>query len=244
MPCAEDQVNSVKRALSLLDAFGINDASLTISELSRRTALPKTSALRLAKTLESVGYLVQTDNGAWRLGPSAARLASRYQMAFDLKGVVHPALKALVKKTGKSATFFVSEGNTRVRLMRVDVDGADSQQLIGEHLPLDLGSPGKVILAFNGKSGKVFDLIRKEGFHITIGEARSRSASLSVPVFGPGWTVIGAINISCPSEGITVSDLAIHATDVMNAGRNLSSALMNNHRENDRIKPPTSYWHP
>ena len=244
MPCVDDQVNSVKRALSLLDAFSINDAYLTIAELARRTSLPKTSAFRLAKTLEGCGFLVQTDSGAWRLGPSIARLATRYLVAFDLKGVVHPALRDLAKTTGRSATFFVNEGNTRVRLARVEIDGAVSPQLIGEHLPLDRGSPGKVILAFKGKTGKIFDAIRKQGFHVTIGEARSRAASLSAPVFGPGWSVVGAINISCSSEGITPDVLAKYAPDVMAAGRSLSSALMNSHTENVRASPPLSYWHP
>ena len=155
MPCADDQVNSVRRALSLLDAFGMHDAHLTIAELGRRTLIPKTSAFRLAKTLEGCGYLVQVESGAWRLGPSAARLAAHYQVAFDLNGVVHPALWALAAVTGKSATFFVSEGNTRVRLMRVEIDGAVSPPLIGEHLPLDRGSPGNVIQAFKGRKNTV-----------------------------------------------------------------------------------------
>ena len=64
MPCVDDQVVSVRRALDLLDAFGIDDGHLTIAELARRTALPKTSALRLARTLQSSGYLVQEEGGA------------------------------------------------------------------------------------------------------------------------------------------------------------------------------------
>ena len=58
-----------------------------------------------------------------------------------------------------------------------------------------------MILAFIGKRGKLFDDIRHRGYHITIGEARERSASVSAHVFGAGWSVIGAVNISCPSHG-------------------------------------------
>ena len=186
MPCVDDQVVSVRRALDLLDAFGIDDGHLTIAELARRTALPKTSALRLARTLQSSGYLVQEEGGAWRLGPSTAWLAARYQVAFDLKGAVRPALQA----------------------------------------------------------GKLFENIRRDGFHITIGEARKRSASVSAPVFGPGWSVVGAINISCSSEGVRREDLAAYATAVMDAGRRLSSVFMQAKSISNRVRPPASYWHP
>ena len=244
MPCVDDQVVAVKRAMDLLDAFGIDDGHLTIAELARRTALPKTSALRLARTLQSSGYLVQEEGSAWRLGPSTAWLAARYQVAFDLKGAVRPALQALARATGKAATFFVREANARVRLMRVEVGGIDAPPHIGEQLPLDRGSPGKVILAFTGKAGKLFEKIRRDGFHITIGEARQRSASVSAPVFGPGWSVVGAINISCSSEGVRREDLAAYAPAVMDAGRRLSSVFMQAKSISNRVRPPASYWHP
>lgn len=241
MPCVDDQVAAVRRALDLLDAFGIDDGHLTIAELARRTALPRTSALRLARTLQSSGYLVQEEGGTWRLGPSTAWLAARYQVAFDLKGAVRPALQALAVATGKTATFFVREANARVRLMRVEAGGLGAPPYIGEQLPLDRGSPGKVILAFTGKPGKMFDEIRRHGYHVTIGETRKRSASVSAPVFGPGWSVLGAITVSCPSDGARIEDLSSHAPAVMEAGRRLSSALMRARSVGDKIRPPASY---
>ncbi|MBV6304546.1 helix-turn-helix domain-containing protein [Candidimonas humi] len=242
MPCADDQVSAVRRALDLLDAFGIDEPRLSMAELARRVGLPKTSALRLARTLAASGYLVQTEKRDWRLGPSTAWLATRYQMAFDLKGAVRPALHALAQATHRPATFFVREGEARIRLMRVEADADSRAAPVGEQLPLDKGSPGKVILAFLGKRGKLFDDIRQRGYHITIGEARKPFASVSAPVFGVGWSVIGAINISCASEGASEPVLEAYASAVVAAGRSLSSALM---RWDDKtVKPPKSYWHP
>lgn len=242
MPCTNDQVDAVRRALGLLDAFGIDEPRLSMAELARRAGLPKTSALRLARTLAAAGYLVQTERRDWRLGPSTAWLATRYQMAFDFKGAVRPVLQALATTTRRPATFFVREGDARIRLMRVEADTGSAVAPVGEQLPLDKGSPGKVILAFLGKRGKLFDDIRRRGYHITIGEARKPFASVSAPVFGAGWSVIGAINISCASQGTSEEMLEAYASAVISAGRNLSSALM---RWNDqKVKPPQSYWHP
>ena len=41
-------VLAVNRALRLLEAFGMEDAQLSLAELSRRTGLHKTTALRIA----------------------------------------------------------------------------------------------------------------------------------------------------------------------------------------------------
>ncbi len=52
-------VTAVIRSLQLLEAFGMSDAHLSLAELSRRTGLHKTTALRLARTLAAHQYLVQ-----------------------------------------------------------------------------------------------------------------------------------------------------------------------------------------
>lgn len=88
----DDSAEAIKRAFRLLDGFGPEDSQLTLSELSRRAGIPKTTALRIARTLESCRYLVQLKDGAWRLGPSAAWLGARYQVAFDLNNTIESDL--------------------------------------------------------------------------------------------------------------------------------------------------------
>ena len=44
-------VTAVTRALSLMEAFAVGEASLPLAELSRRTGMHKTTVLRLARTL-------------------------------------------------------------------------------------------------------------------------------------------------------------------------------------------------
>jgi DNA-binding IclR family transcriptional regulator len=244
MPCIDDQVGAVRRALAMLDAFGIDEPRLTMAELARRVNLPKTSALRLARTLETAGYLVQTEKCDWRLGPSAAWLGARYQVAFDIRGAVYPALRALALETRRPATFFVRDGDARVRLMRVEADADVHQAPVGQQLPLNKGSSGKVILAFIGRPGKLFDEIRQRGYHITTGEVNGKLTSVSAPIFGAGWSVIGTINVSCPSQGMSEERLAAYVPAVISAGRRLSTALMRWENTEQRIKPPESYWHP
>ncbi|MES2187267.1 MAG: helix-turn-helix domain-containing protein [Pseudomonadota bacterium] len=243
MPRTDELVTAVHRALELLDAFSIDQPLLSMAELARRTALSKTTALRLARTLEASGYLVQLDSHAWRLGPSAAWLGARYQVSPDLKDMVYPVLRDLAAATRRNTSFFVRERDARVRLVSVEGDPEKGVSQQGEQLPLDRGSPGKVILAFIDRKGKLFDEIRGRGFHITIGETYGRAASLSAPVFGSGWSVVGALTLSCLSKGITEEALAAYAPQVMRAARELSSAIMRNGAGQGHAAA-ASAWHP
>jgi DNA-binding IclR family transcriptional regulator len=228
-PSATDEsVAAVLRAVGLLDAFRLDDDRLSLATLSRRAGVPKTTALRLARTLRSVGYLVQLDDGAWRLGPATARLAARYQTAFDLQNMIEPALHRLAKSTRESSSFFAHDGSQRVRLLRVH--GAHPLALVtpvGEALPLDKGSPGKVILAAIGRRGALYDEIRQRGFHMTFGETRASISSVAAPVYGRKRAVLGSICISMPTERATKSETSLsrHAPDVVGAARRLSQLL-------------------
>jgi len=221
-----DAVTAVVRALQLLDAFGIEDSQLSLAELARRTALPKTTTFRLAHTLAQAGYLVQLENACWRLGPATAWLSARYHVAFDLHDVLEPILRDLARVTGKTSSFFAHDGNSRVRLIRVrGHDDFASSSRVGQPLPLTKGSAGKVILAFEGQAGAVFEQIRRQGYWCTLAEMHPGAASVAAPVFGGSWKVIGALCVAGPADQLSLADLESYAPAVMQAARKASSAL-------------------
>jgi hypothetical protein len=96
-------VTAVTRALQLLEAFALGESRLSLAELSRRAGLHKTTVLRLARTLAQSGYMVQREDGDWRLGPAAGWLGARYQAGFDVQNVLEPALRELTQASGESA---------------------------------------------------------------------------------------------------------------------------------------------
>ena len=164
-------VTAVTRALRLLEAFGMSEAHLTLAELSRRTGMHKTTALRIARTLASDNYLVQKEDGSWRLGRAAGWLGACYQATFDVHDVVEPVLRDLTVQTGESASFYVREGNQRTCLARVDGPRTIRHHVrVGLGLPLELGAPGRVILAFSGEAGEPYEAIRQRGYHLSLGE--------------------------------------------------------------------------
>ncbi|KQM78223.1 IclR family transcriptional regulator [Xylophilus sp. Leaf220] len=236
-------VVAVTRAVQLLGAFALGESQLSLAELSRRCSLHKTTALRIARTLAQEGYMVQCDGGEWRLGPAAGWLGARYQSGFDVQNVVEPMLRKLSTATRESAAFYVREGDFRTCLMRVEgVQPLRHHARMGEALPLDKGSPGRIILAFSGQRGAVYERIRQQGYCLSIGEREKDVATVSAPVFGQHWRLLGSVCISGPAARLTEAVLTAHARTVMDAANRLSYALAG--AVSPHTPPVVSTWHP
>lgn len=242
-PTAGEGVMAVTRALQVLEAFALGESHLPLAELSRRCGLHKTTVLRLARTLALSGYLVQREDGDWRLGPAAGWLGARYQAGFDVQNVLEPALRALTQSTGESAAFYVREGAVRTCLVRVEGPQALRHHArMGEGLPLDKGSPGRVILAFSGEPGALYEQIRQRGFHWSIGEREPGVATVSAPVFGRHWRLLGSVCISGPESRLPPPALESLAQQVVTAANALSYALAGQAASTTAAR--ASHWHP
>jgi DNA-binding IclR family transcriptional regulator len=240
---AEGGVIAVTRALSLMETFEIGEAALSLAELSRRAGMHKTTALRLARTLALSNYMVQTEDGQWRLGPAAGWLGARYQAGFDVNNAVEPTLHQLVKETGESASFYVREGDIRACVARVEGPHSVRHHVrIGERLPLNRGAPGRVILAFSGAKGEPYESIRECGYHSSLGEREPEVSSVAAPVFTVNWRLLGSLCISGPSSRLTKAKLEKHAKVVMRAANQLSYALAGS--RSAATPAVVSRWHP
>jgi DNA-binding IclR family transcriptional regulator len=242
-PEAKGGVIAVSRALQILEAFQLGERQLSLVELSRRTGLHSSTVLRLARTLEHAGYMVQRDEGPWRLGPAAGWLGARYQAAFDIHNVVEPTLRGLSQSTRESASFYVREGDERACIARVEGPQSVRHHVrIGMRLPLKLGAPGRVILAFSGQKGEPYETIRQRGYHISLGEREAQVSSVSAPVFGLNWRLLGSICISGPTARLDKAALEGHARTVMDAANTLSYGLAR--ASSDETPSVISTWHP
>jgi DNA-binding IclR family transcriptional regulator len=239
-------VVAVTRALRLLEAFGVDDPHLSLADLSRRTGMHKTTALRIARTLATDNYLVQREDGNWRLGRAAGWLGACYQATFDVHDLVEPVLRELTVQTGESASFYVREGNQRTCLARVDGPRTIRHHVrVGIGLPLNLGAPGRVILAFSGEPGEPYESIRQRGYHLSLGEREPEVSSVSAPVFGMHWRLLGSVCISGPTSRLNEERLQELAQTIIRAANQLSYALAGGRQ------PPVAVpvgrmaaWHP
>lgn len=236
-------VIAVTRALQIMEAFKIGERHLTLAELSRRVGLHNSTVLRLARTLAQAGYMVQREEGEWRLGPAAGWLGARYQAGFDINNVVEPTLRDLSHATQESASFYVREGQERACISRVEGPQSVRHHVrIGMRLPLNLGAPGRVILAFSGEPGSVYESIRRKGYHVSMGEREAQVSSVAAPVFGLNWRLLGSMCISGPTARLKQRQLEAHAQTVIDAANQLSYALAG--ERSSETPKVISTWHP
>jgi DNA-binding IclR family transcriptional regulator len=237
-------VVAVTRALRLLEAFGMTDAQLTLADLSRSTGMHKTTVLRMARTLAAEHYLVHKEDGSWRLGRAAGWLGACYQATFNVHDVVEPVLRELALQTGESASFYVREGNQRTCLVRVEGPQAIRHHVrVGAALPLNLGAPGRVILAFTGEAGEPYETIRRRGYHLSMGEREPEVSSVSAPVFGLHWRLLGSVCISGPTARLGAAKLEQLAQTIVDAGTRLSYAIAGS-QSPVLAMAASSTWHP
>lgn len=224
---AEEGVVAVRRAMSILEAFGVDDTHLTLAELSRRTGCHRSTVLRLARTLAMDDYLAQRPDGTWRLARAAGWLGACYQATFNIVEVVQPVLRELSAATGESVTFYVREGKQRICMARVEGPKSIRHHVrVGAALPLELGSPGRILLAFSGEPGEPYESVRRAGYMLSLGERDAEVSSISAPVYGINWTLQGAICISGPISRLTEAVLLEHKEAILAAASRLSRSMM------------------
>lgn len=200
---------AVDRALSLLGAFRAGDGSLSLAELAARTRLYKSTVLRLLASLEHARLLQRLDNGSYALGSEIARLNTLYSASFSLDRVVLPVLRELVAATGESAAYHVRQGPARLCLYRVDSPHPVRDHIkAGDLLPLDRGTGGRVLSAFDpelAKGGRAVDrqllaAIRERGYLAATGDRLAEVAGISAPVFRADGTIAAALTLTMPSH--------------------------------------------
>lgn len=190
-------VDAVERALSILDCFEEDHESLSLKELADKTGLYKSTILRLCISLEKFGYIRRGGDGRYQLGATLWRLGALYRKRFDVAAHIRPALKHLSEATGESASYYVRDGDARICLMRQNSSQAIRHHLDeGTRLPLDKGAAGHVIRAYTDGFAEKTDEIKRDGFAISLGERDPDTASIAVPVIGPGGQFLGALAVS------------------------------------------------
>ena len=75
-----DGVAAVDRAMLAVSAIGTSSSPITLSELSRRTGLYKSTLLRLLASLQKAALVVQRPDLTYVLGPFAFRLGRAYDV--------------------------------------------------------------------------------------------------------------------------------------------------------------------
>ncbi len=148
MDSAEPGGTVLGRAVALLDAFTAEDHELTLADLVRRTALPKSTAHRMLGELVAHRLLERTGSG-YRLGGRLFELGMRASIERQLMEVAIPYLEDLYERTHETVHLGVREGVEVVYVAKIGGHRqAQAPSRIGGRMPLHCTAIGKALLAF------------------------------------------------------------------------------------------------
>ena len=228
---ARGGVQSVDRALDLLEALGSSLQPLGVSELAGLTALPEGTAHRLLRALLQRGYVRQTVDRKYALGSSVLRLRDAGHRT--LAAAAGPALSRLVEISGETANLAVLEGDLAVyvaqvpsaRTLRMFAEVGRQVYVhctaVGKVLVADMpaphvlallarvGMPARTPATITEPSALLAELerVRRQGFAVDDGEEEPGVRCLAVPVHD-GSRVVASVSVSGPAERLLPEDLA------------------------------------
>jgi len=244
-------VQSVDRALDLLEALAGSDGEVSITALAVRTKLHVSTVHRLLATLLRRGYVRQNpDTSRYYAGAKVSTLAEGRSRYNELRLAARPLLQALVEATRETANLSVLDDT-----MAVYIETAASPQVVrlftvvGNRVPLHATGAGKALLASLPQTRRDALLDRTELKPLTaktlvdraslaraLDEARERGYALddeeydegvrcvAVPV-GPIGAPIAALSISGPSSRLSKQRCVEFVPQMRRAAGELSEAL-------------------
>lgn len=142
-------VQSLVRALGLLDQLAEHEEGLTLTDIAKRTGLPRSTAHRLLTTMESMRYVAfDTRTNQWLVGIRAMAFAGGADEARDLRRHARPVLQSLHAGARATASLAVPDG-AQVRYAAQVRSERDrwAPARPGDVLPLHTTATGKAILA-------------------------------------------------------------------------------------------------
>jgi DNA-binding IclR family transcriptional regulator len=220
----KDGAAAVDRALAIVATLEANAAAMTLAELARQTGMYKSTLLRLLASLERATLVVRRSDQKYALGPFAFRLGRAFEATHHLERYILPVMQQLVDAGTESPSFHVwHDENTRLCLLRLDSHHSTLDRLhSGDLLPIDRGGPGKVLRAFRNAPSGTADVPL---IHTSFGERDPACASMSVPVFGAGGSLVGALSVSGPRERFSSEALEKMTPPLRDAAAQATRAL-------------------
>ncbi|WP_128739064.1 IclR family transcriptional regulator [Desulfocucumis palustris] len=246
------KVQSIERALSILECFSINETALSILEISEKIDLPRPTIARLVYTLESRGYLMRKGSSKkYSLGMSLFRLGTIVQNSIQLSTVARPILKKLQAISNETVYLDVIDGNYRLCVLSFESNHTIRSVVpVGQRSPLHAGSDGKVLLAYQPEKyindfiqnsylksftantitdperlKKELSIIREKGYSLSYAEYSPDSAGISSPVWDGTGNVVAAISLSLPQYRATEDTVKIYIRELQKASQALSRQL-------------------
>ena len=142
-------VKSADRTLDIFELLAAEPNGLTVSEISQRLGLARSSTHGLVRTLHARGYLMQNGGRRFHLGARLIQLGLNVVDRLELRAAARGPLERLVAATHDTALLVVPDRGDLLYVDKVLSDARDvrTDPRVSSRRPLQCSSLGKALLA-------------------------------------------------------------------------------------------------
>jgi DNA-binding IclR family transcriptional regulator len=223
--CPAPPTNAAGRLLAVLDAFGPQQRSLSLSEIARRAGLNLSTAHRLVCELARWGALERGPGGRYSIGLRLLELAALSPRGLGLREAAFPYLDDLHHRTRGNVHLGVRDGDEVVYIETICAFATHpTNGRMGDRWPMHVTGTGLVLLAFGerelqervlgGPLERLTPLtvtdpaqlrrelaqIRRSGFAVARGRITLPDVVVAVPVYDQLGGVAAAISVVVEAE--------------------------------------------
>ena len=231
-------IRSVAKAMELLQLLSDAGEAMTLSAISERAGLPKSTVFGLLTTMRDYDVITQHADGKYALGLRLFEYGCRASAFWNISSLARPYLEHLAEATGVALA--QAEGRDSLRIVSAP----------GARLPLHCTSQGKIVLACMSESEAATLLARvpltpytphtetdagallaslpacrEAGFAVENGEYKIGLRSISQPVFTGGGALKYVVSVLGMFRSVHSDEFAHAERAVVAAGQMLSAAL-------------------
>lgn len=244
-------VRALAKGLSILGLFDAEHREWTLDEIAEGAGLPRMTAYRMIRTMESARYLVRDPvTNRYHLGP--ALLATMYLTDgyAELAAIVRPYLSELAEKTGEAATLAIEVDGVAVSVDLVDTARPFRREVaLGRIIGDTASANGKIFAAFKAPAeqasilasphpqltphtitepallARELDRVASEGVAFDLEERNVGTCAVAAPVRDQLGTVIAALSVIVPSGRFGPDEQVAYAEAVKASAASLSAFL-------------------
>jgi DNA-binding IclR family transcriptional regulator len=249
---ADQSIQSVKRALSILNILRNHPEGLGVTEISKKLDVAKSTAFRLLFSLLEEGYVQKdSETDRYRLGLKLLQLGNEVAKSMDLRRVAQPYLKRLVDLTGETTHLAIYDKGEIVYIDKIESSATIRMySQVGLRAPAHCTGLGKAILSclpeeeidhlIATKGLRKFTdntLISRETLMEVLREARARGYAFdeeehelgvrcaAAPIFNHEGKVIAGVSIAGPTTRLSREKVRQYAPIVKQVSREISRDL-------------------
>ncbi|MGE5405322.1 MAG: IclR family transcriptional regulator [Candidatus Saccharibacteria bacterium] len=247
-------VQSVERALSIIEALADHKDPISLGDLADKVDLKPSTVHRLLGTLMHRGFVEQDELSRYKLAIKLFHIGNTVASAVDLKQVAAPYMKVLLEQCNETVNLAVLEQGEVVYVDQLESNNMIVVRMfarVGSRGPAHCTGSGKVLLAglddhelsrylakaelqrFTsdtitdpGMLAKELQRVKKDGYALDLGERDEGVRCVAAAIKNHEGRVIAAISVSGPSMRITPSYINNELSPlVREAAHNISRKL-------------------